>query len=199
MAVDGHLDRFKQFGNTLDFVEDHAFRQVGNETRRVTALTEGFRFLGCLVRLKWDDRYGYGCRVEIPKEEVNDFRWRIKKVLGRQTQVRSLASMLQELNPILRGWAGYYRYCIGAKNILSALDWYVRKRLWLWLRGKHKRVPTRRLTKAWRRASRDHPGTRVWVEGGVEQYLMAYLPVTRFELNWMKSPDFAKAFGEPDA
>jgi len=67
------------------------------------------------------------------------------------------------------------------------------------LRGKHKRVPTRRLTKAWRRASRVHPGNRVWAEGGVEQYLMAYLPVTRFELNWMRSPAFATTFGEPDA
>jgi len=172
---------------------------LSEQKTRVTELTDGFRFLGCLVRLKWDDRYGYGCRVEIPKEVVNDFRWRVKKVLRRQTQVRSLESMLQELNPILRGWANYYRHCIGAKNILSALDWYVRQRLWLWLRGKHKRVPTGRLTKAWRRASRAHPGNRVWAEGGVEQYLMSYVRVVRYELNWMRSPDFAKAFGEPDA
>ena len=115
------------------------------------------------------------------------------------TQVRSLESMLQELNPILRGWANYYRHCVGAKDILSALDWYVRQRLWLWLRGKHKRVSTGRLTKAWRRASRAHPGNRVWAEGGVEQYLMSYVRVVRYELNWMRSPDFAKAFGEPDA
>ena len=130
---------------------------------------------------------------------VNDFRRRIKKVLRRQTQVRSLASMLQELNPILRGWASYYRYCIGAKNILSSLDWYVGYRLWLWLRGKHRRVPTRTLTKDWRRTSWAHPGTRAWAEGGVEQHLMAYVRVRRFQLNRMKIPAFTKAFGEPDA
>ena len=95
---------------------------LSEQKTRVTELTEGFRFLGCLVRLKWDDRYGLGCRVEIPKEVANDFRWRVKKVLRRQTQVRSLDSMLQELNPILRGWANYYRHCVGAKRILSALD-----------------------------------------------------------------------------
>ena len=172
---------------------------LSEQKTRVTELTEGFRFLGCRVRLKWDDRYGFGCRIEIPKQVVNDFRRRVKKVLRRQTQVRSLVSMLQEINPILRGWANYYRHCVGAKRILSALDWYVRQRLWLWLRGKHKRVPTRRLTKAWHRVSRDHPGNRVWAEGGVEQYLMSYVRVVRFELNWMKSPVFAKTFGEPDA
>ena len=120
------------------------------------------------VRLKWDDRFGLWCRIEIPKEVVNDFRWRIKKVLRRQTQRRSLESMLREINPILRGWAGYFRYCIGAKRILSTLDWYVDYRLWLWLRGRHKRVATKKLTAAWRRASRDHPGTQVWAEGTTE-------------------------------
>ena len=172
---------------------------LSDEKTRITKLTEGFRFLGCRVRLKWDDRYGYGCRIEIPKEVVNDFRWRIKKMLKRQTQLRSLESMLREINPFLRGWASYYRYCIGAKRILAILDWYVRHRLWLWMRGKHRRVPTRKLSATWLKPSRAHPGNRAWAEAGAEQHLMAYVPVRRFELRWMKSPDFALAFGEPDA
>ena len=107
--------------------------------------------------------------------------------------------MLREINPLLRGWAGYFRYCIGAKRILSALDWYVRHRLWLWLRGKHQGVPTRTLSARWLKVSRAHPGARGWAEDGVEQYLMAYTTVQRFQLKWMKPPDFALAFGEPDA
>ena len=182
-----------------DWLREEMGLTLSEQKTRITKLTDGFRFLGCRVRLKWDDRFGLWCRIEIPKEVVNDFRRRIKSMLKQQTQVRSLQSMLREVNPILRGWAGYYRYCIGAKRILSALDWYVRQRLWLWLRGKHRRVPTRRLTKVWRRASRDHPGARVWAEGGTEQFLMTYIPVRRFQLNWMKSPDYALAFGEPDA
>ena len=182
-----------------DWLREEMGLTLSEQKTRITALTEGFRFLGCRVRLKWDDRFGYGCRVEVPKEVVNDFRRRVKNMLRRQTQVRSLQSMLRELNPILRGWAGYYRYCIGAKRTLSSLDWYVRGRLWLWVRGKHKRVPTRKLTTVWRRDSRAHPGTRVWAAGSVEQYLMAYIRVTRFELRWMRSPAFAKTFGEPDA
>ena len=63
----------------------------------------------------------------------------------------------------------------------------------------HKRVPTRKLTKAWHRANRVHPRARVWAEGGTEQFLMTYIPVQRFKLNCMKSPDYAIAFGEPDA
>ena len=172
---------------------------LSEQKTRITRLTEGFRFLGCRVRLKWDDRYGYGCRIEIPKEVVNEFRRRIKKVLRRQKQRRSLDSMLREVNPILRGWAGYFRYCIGAKRILSTLDWYVSYRLWLWLRHKYPRAPKRKLVATYLRASRDHPGTRVWADGRAEQHRMAYVSVGRYSLKWMKAPDFAKAFGEPDA
>ena len=101
-----------------DWLREEMGLTLSEEKTRITKLTEGFRFLGYRVRLKWDDRFGYRCRIEIPKEVVNDFRWRIKKVLDRRTHGRSLKSMLQEINPILRGWAYYYRYCIGAKHIL---------------------------------------------------------------------------------
>ena len=33
-AVYGYLDRFKELGNTLDFIKDRALWQVSNETRR---------------------------------------------------------------------------------------------------------------------------------------------------------------------
>ena len=182
-----------------DWLREEMGLTLSEEKTRITKLTEGFRFLGCQIRLKWGDRYGYGSRVEIPKEVVNDFRWRIKKMLKQHTRSRSLQSMLQEINPLLRGWSGYYRYCIGAKPILSALDWYVSQRFWLWLRSKHKDVPRRKLFASRLRSSRAHPGTRVWADGDEEQYVMAFQPVMRFQLKWMKSPDFALAFGKPDA
>ena len=90
-------------------------------------------------------------------------------------------------------------FCASRRPILSTLDWYVDYRLLLWLRCKHKRVPKRKLSELWCQVSRAHPGARVWAEGSVEQHRMAYVPVRRYELKWMKSPDFAKAFGEPDA
>jgi len=168
------------------------------EKTRITALTEGCRFLGCRVRLKWDDRFGLHARIEIPREPINGFRRRVNRLARRPTLRRSLKAMLQELNPYLRGWSAYYRYCVGAKPILASLDWHVRQRLWLWLRAKHKRVPGRKIA-SWRRPSTAHPGNSVWAEGGTEQFLMSYVPVRRFDLKWMKKPEFAKASGEPDA
>ena len=132
----GYDDAAAEKQALADWLREEMGLTLSEEKTRITRLTEGFRFLGCRVRLKWDDRYGYRCRIEIPKEVVNDLRWRIKKMLTQRTHLRSLESMLREINPILRGWGHYYRYCIGAKRILYLLDWYVWRRLWLWMRGK---------------------------------------------------------------
>ena len=49
------------------------------EDRPNAQLTEGFEFLGHRVRLRWDDRWGYWPRIEIPKARVKDFHHRIKQ------------------------------------------------------------------------------------------------------------------------
>ena len=182
-----------------DWLHEEMGLTLSEEKTRITKLTEGFRFLGCRVRLKGDDRSGYKCRIEIPKEAINDVRWRIKQVLNKRTQSRSLKSVLQEVNPTLRGWGHYYRHCIGAKPILTSLDWYVWRRLWLWTRDKHGGTSRRWVYVSWSRPSRQYPGIRVWAEDDTELYLMGRIPVKRFKLNWMRSPDYALAFGEPDA
>lgn len=171
---------------------------LSEEKTKITNLTHGFGFLGFRVRLKWADQFGLHARVEIPKETIKEIRRRLKGQMRRKTCPRSLRDTLRTINPILRGWAAYYRFCIGAKSIFTGLDWWMRQRIWLWLRAKHKRVPQRRIASQ-RKPSRAHPGNKVWAEGGVEQYLTSYLQVRRYDLKWMKTPDFALTSGEPDA
>jgi len=47
-----------------------------------------------------------------------------------------LAEVLRTVNPVLRGWAAYFRYG-AAKKTLSYLGWYAWWRLVLWIRRKH--------------------------------------------------------------
>ncbi|WP_281060174.1 group II intron maturase-specific domain-containing protein [Mesorhizobium sp. M1E.F.Ca.ET.041.01.1.1] len=56
-------------------------------------------------------RYGYGPRVEIPKAKAVDLRRKVMQLTKRNSVMVSLGTKLRELNPILRGWANYYRYC----------------------------------------------------------------------------------------
>ncbi len=48
------------------------------EKTKVTAMTEGFEFLGFRFSVHWDKRYGYGPRVEIPKAKAANLRHKVK-------------------------------------------------------------------------------------------------------------------------
>ena len=43
---------------------------------KVTSMTEGFEFLGFRFGMRWDKRYGYFPRVQIPKAKAGDLRER---------------------------------------------------------------------------------------------------------------------------
>ena len=104
---------------------------------RITDPADGFQFLGHRVSMRWDDRFGWSPRIEVPKTKAADLRHKVKQLTTRQTLHWSLDDLLQKLNPILRGWAHFYCYCTGAKSILGGLDWYVGDRVWRWMRKKH--------------------------------------------------------------
>jgi group II intron reverse transcriptase/maturase len=170
--------------------------ELSEEKTKVGSLQDGFTFLGQRARLRWDPRYGLTPRIEIPKAKFADVRHRVKQLTRRNTN-RTLAEVLQELNPILRGWGCYYRFCTGAKETFSRLDWYVTDRLWRWMRKKYPEASVRWLL--------DHKGPRagyrqqVWRTAELEQFLTASLTVRRYQRGWMGTPDFAMAPGEPDA
>ena len=168
------------------------------EKTKVTALSEGFEFLGHRVSLRWDTRYGWTPRIEIPKQKAADLRYKVKSLTGRTTTPWSLDDILQKLNPILRGWAHFYRYCTGAKKVLTDLDWYVGARLWRWMRKKHPKASVSWLLRH-RRASRIRPSRRVWRAEEHEQYLMGWLKVQRYRRGWMVPADFTTIPGKPDA
>jgi Group II intron, maturase-specific domain len=136
-------------------------------------VTDGFEFLGFHVAMRWDKRYGYGPRVEIPKAKAADLRRKVKLLTGRNTVPCKLGEKLQEINRILRGWANYYRYCARAGRVFTSLDWYVRDRLWRWMRKKHPKAAAREILRAHQHSNRRRT-RRLWRDGTIEQYLLAW-------------------------
>jgi len=168
------------------------------EKTKITALTDGFQFLGHRVRVYWDERYGWSPRIEIPKEKVADLKYKVKQMTKRSTVQWSLAQLLQKLNPILRGWANFYRFCTGAKRILASLDWYVRDRIWRWLRKKYPKANAH-LILGFRKGSQTKPNWKIWQADGIEHFQMSWLQVLRYRRGWMKPALFTLTPGEPDA
>jgi hypothetical protein len=75
-----------------------------------------------------------------------DLRYAVKQETMRASTRKSLAELLQKINPLLRGWGHFYRFCTGASAIFSALDHYVGDRLWRWQQQKHKGLKRKRTT-----------------------------------------------------
>ena len=109
---------------------------------------EGFDFLGFTFR-----KDSFFPR----KKSFLNLRSKVRSRTPRQSG-RSLKAVIANLNPVLRGWFGYFRYC--PKHSLGKADEYVRRRLRSMLhrrtgrRGTH---PKGEATKRWPNAFfRDH-------------------------------------------
>ena len=146
-----------------DYLRQSTGLELSQEKTRISALTEGFEFLGHRVRLKWHRQFGLMPRIEIPKHKRADLRYRVKQATKRAAINRSLSHLLRKLNPILRGWGNFYRFCTGAGQLFASLDHYVGDRLWRWLMKKHGSLHRKRSTIR-RLLSLVRPTHKVWRE-----------------------------------
>jgi group II intron reverse transcriptase/maturase len=180
------------------YLKDSAKLELSKEKTKITPTLKGFEFLGHRVYIKWHTRYGYSPRIEIPKRKVLDVRYRVKQWTTGRTTVSSLADILRRINPVVRGWGHFFRYCMGAKRIFYGIDWYVRDRLWRWMRKKHPFARVREIMRYLQRRP-NRRGRKAWREGKEEQFMASCLTVQRFRLGWMRQPDYAMISGERGA
>ena len=97
---------------------------------RVVTLVDGFDFLGFNVR-----RYGDKLLIKPSKAAIRRIRERLR------TELRSLrgfnaGAVIRRLNPIIRGWANYYRTHVAAE-IFDELDQYLWRLTYKWARFSH--------------------------------------------------------------
>ena len=147
-----------------DYLRQTMGVELSPEKTKVTAMTDGFEFLGFRFVMHWDKRYGYGPRIEIPKAKAMNLRRKVKARTGTSLPRAVLATKLQELNPILRGWANYYRHCAYAGRVFTSLDWYTGMRIERWLRKKRPKARSGDIWAAHQPSAR-RPTRRLWREG----------------------------------
>jgi RNA-directed DNA polymerase len=111
------------------WMTQHGLRLHPEKTRIVEANTDdkGFDFLGY--------RFAKGRRYVCPKS-LQALRDKIRQKTGR-TRSGSLAQIMADLNPMLRGWFGYFKHA--RASTFQAIDGFVRRRLRAILRRRHKR------------------------------------------------------------
>jgi RNA-directed DNA polymerase len=146
---------------------------LSEEKTHITHIDAGFVFLGFHIqRRTWG---GDGRRVvlTIPsKQALASVMHKIKSLTRRSTTSLSLEEVLRTVNPVLRGWAAYFRYGV-SKKTFSYLGWYAWWRLIRWIRNKHPHL-------TWKQLRRRYYGADHITEGGLVLYNPAKMRVERY-------------------
>jgi RNA-directed DNA polymerase len=108
---------------------------VFNEDKtRVVTLDEGFDFLGFNVR-----RYRGKLLIKPSKAAVRRIRERLRTEL-RSLRGTNAPTVIKKLNPIIRGWAAYYRTMVSSETF-GALDRYLWQLTYKWATFSHQNKP----------------------------------------------------------
>ena len=115
---------------------------LSEEKTRIVHLTEGFDFLGFNVRhhtAALTSRTGYKLLIRPSKKSVNGLREKMRDA-WLKFKGHSVSAVLRKLNPIIRGWANYYRVGV-AKEAFSKLDGWMHRRAVRYARSMHPKKP----------------------------------------------------------
>jgi RNA-directed DNA polymerase len=97
---------------------------------RIVHLDDGFDFLGFNIR-----RQSGKLLIKPSKAAIKRHRQRLRSEI-RSLQGHNAMTVLQRLNPIIRGWAAYYRTVVSSE-LFSALDRYLWRLLYKWAKRSH--------------------------------------------------------------
>jgi len=96
---------------------------LSQEKTRIVHLTEGFDFLGFNIRhypTPQTTRTGWKLLIKPSKESIQEVQKKLK-ALWKKVQGTNAQTILGRLNPVIRGWANYFRIAV-AKEVFSGLD-----------------------------------------------------------------------------
>ena len=104
---------------------------------RIVDVDEGFNFLGFHIR-RYKKRK---LLVKPQKEKVLGHLHSIKDYLNKHQTVKT-EKVIRDLNPVIRGWANYYRHCVASQVFAKAghRQWQM---LWKWAKRRHPKKPSK--------------------------------------------------------
>ena len=104
--------------------------ELSEQKTVITPIQEGFNFLGHTVRKFGDKLLTFPAKSNV--QALRDkIRLCVKSALGLSQE-----ALIRKLNPLLRGWANYYRNG-ASKRTFDKLDYCVWNQLWRWTKRRH--------------------------------------------------------------
>lgn len=108
--------------------------ELSEEKTKITRIEDGFDFLG------WNFRKYDGKLLIKPSEKS------IQRVVRKASEIikkcngHTQESLIQQLNPVIRGWAEYH-HTVCSKEVFSKIDNMIWGMLWSWTKRRHSNKP----------------------------------------------------------
>lgn len=111
--------------------------RLSAEKSGICHIDEGFDFLGFRIqRRSWHGRPGKRAVYTYPSKRSLAAVIGKVRTLTRRARHRTLADLLQAINPVMRGWCSYFRHGV-SKRVFGYLDHFAWWRIVGWLRKRH--------------------------------------------------------------
>jgi RNA-directed DNA polymerase len=164
--------------------------ELSAEKTFITSMEDGFDFLGFNHR-----RFDGKLLIKPSKKKVLDFCKRIGKEIKRLNGDEQ-EKIIKKLNPILRGFANYYRYVV-SKEIFGYISHRIWQYLWRWAKRRHPNKNTKWVRKRYFKTIKGNKWTfactisdRRGIEKELVLYPIAYTPIERhIKVKGEASPD----------
>ena len=155
--------------------------EISEEKTKIRHLKDGFDFLGFTIRQLTERQTDKPILLIKPsKDAINRFKDRLRQE-WQYLKGQNAQTVMERLNPILRGWGNYYRKVV-AKETFAKMDSYNSLKLKKWLRHTHPNKFQHWLKRTYFNVRMRDRQDR-WIFGDQEtgQYLirLAWLPIQR--------------------
>jgi RNA-directed DNA polymerase len=147
---------------------------------RVCHIDEGFDFLGFRIQRRPVRGTNKRAVVTYPsRRALHLIRDKIRR-LTRRKRHRTLADLLQRLNPVLRGWCHYFRHGV-SKRTFSYIGNFAWWRVVGWIRKRHAGL-------SWGTLRRRHLPEWKITDAGIVLFRCDQVPVTRYRYRGTRIP-----------
>ena len=114
----------------IEFLRERGLT-LSEEKTLITHISEGFDFLGFNVR-----KYNGTLLIKPSSKSQKRFTEKLHEVVFKKNKAVAQQKLIEELNPVLRGWGNYYRGVV-SKNTFSKIDHILTNQLKRWSYRRH--------------------------------------------------------------
>jgi RNA-directed DNA polymerase len=110
--------------------------ELSQEKTTITHIDDGFDFLGQHLR-----KYNGKLLIKPSKKAIQAVLEHVRELV-KTHQGASAGALIQQLTPLIRGWALYHRHVV-SKQVFQKVDSAIFPLLWQWARRRHQTKPKR--------------------------------------------------------